>query len=107
MCFIKRFNFVFFIEDKKLQNKEGFNMKKISLIFVLLCAFAMILNAAEIEENTESLQTQMENEMATFRFDNVDLYKNKIQSAGGDFAANTKYYVQLGSGEYVDLPFLA
>ena len=107
MCFIKRFNFVFSIENKKLQNKEGFNMKKISLIFVLLCAFAMILNAAEIEENIESLQTQMENEMATFRFDNVDLYKNKVQNAGGDFAANTKYYVQLGSGEYVDLPFLA
>ena len=45
--------------------------------------------------------------MATFRFDNVSLYKNKVQNAGGDFAANTKYYVQLGSGEYVDLPFLA
>lgn len=94
-------------------------MKKISLIFVLICMLTVVLNAAEIEENTENpqkdlnqqiqnnLNQQMEQEMATFRFDNVSLYKNKVQNAGGDFAANTKYYVQLGSGEYVDLPFLA
>ncbi|MBQ2293766.1 MAG: hypothetical protein II258_00165, partial [Spirochaetales bacterium] len=31
-------------------------MRKISLIFILLCTVAMFLNAAEIEENTESLQ---------------------------------------------------
>ena len=86
-------------------------MKKISLIITLLCAFTGTLIAAEIEEKTDETQAdlnkQMVQEMATFRFDNVNLYKNKVQSAGGDFAANTKYYVQLGSGEYVDLPFLA
>ncbi|MCH5149207.1 MAG: hypothetical protein J1G30_00955 [Spirochaetales bacterium] len=97
-------------------------MKKIGLIFVLICMLTAVLNAAEIEESTENLRNdelpqdelnkqdlneQMEREMATFRFDNVNLYKSKVQSAGGDFAANTKYYVQLGSGEYVNLPFLA
>jgi len=86
-------------------------MKKISLIITLLCAFIGTLIAAEIEEKTDETQAdlnkQMVQEMATFRFDNVNLYKNKVQSAGGDFAANTKYYVQLGSGEYIDLPFLA
>lgn len=85
-------------------------MKKISLIFVLLYVLIAHIHAAESVENAENLldlSAQMEREMATFRFDNVNLYKNKAQSAGGDFAANTKYYVQLGSGEYVDLPFLA
>lgn len=95
-------------------------MRKISLVFILICALVSVLNAAEIGENAENTQTdlnsqqiqndlnsQMEREMATFRFDNVSLYKNKVHDAGGDFAANTKYYVQLGSGEYVDLPFLA
>lgn len=85
-------------------------MKKISLIFVLFYVLLAHINAAESVENAENLHdlnAQMEREMATFRFDNVNLYKNKVQNAGGDFAANTKYYVQLGSGEYVDLPFLA
>lgn len=85
-------------------------MKK-SILFSIVLLHSFFLYSTEMidipsEENHTASNAMMEKELAHFQFDDLNLSKTSL-FAGGGIDANTKFYVQLGSGEYVDLPFLA
>ncbi len=86
-----------------------FNKKLFVLILIFsLTTISLIGNEIYDPSKENSVpKSQMDQELAHFQFDNFRLSSGDTLSASGSFDKETKYYVQLGTGEYVDLPYLA